>query len=170
MNIGDITIPFSNVNSFLFNAQTTPERRVQYFKKKYGSLLNIPADPASHTSQSIVKNTVETTTTQLNALTLRPAEALIRSKMKDPKANYSVNLFISSTFKDMAAERDQLIKRVLPKMSSFCAENGILFNYVDLRWGITSADTELGKTIGLCLESVDSCRCVAHATQKLKFD
>ena len=35
-----------------------------------------------------------------------------------------------------------------------CADRGVFFTYVDLRWGITSEQTDHGKTIHICLQEV----------------
>ena len=58
-----------------------------------------------------------------------------------------VRLFISSTFVDMEAERDLLIRQVFPSLSAFCAERGVRLVPFDLRWGITEAQSRQGSTI-----------------------
>ena len=58
-----------------------------------------------------------------------------------------VRLFISSTFVDMEAERDLLIRNVFPSLSAFCAERGVRLVPFDLRWGITEAQSRQGSTI-----------------------
>ena len=47
----------------------------------------------------------------------------------------TIRVFVSSTFRDMAAERDVLVKRVFPEIRSMCEERGVAFSEVDLRWG-----------------------------------
>jgi hypothetical protein len=44
--------------------------------------------------------------------------------------------FISSTFHDMQAERDALVKRVFPELRRRCRGLQVEFVGVDLRWGI----------------------------------
>ena len=51
-----------------------------------------------------------------------------------------VHIFISSTFNDMHAERDYLVKKVFPKLSSWCTERCLRLLDIDLRWGVTSKD------------------------------
>ncbi len=44
-------------------------------------------------------------------------------------------IFVSSTFADLAAERDALHERVFPLLRDLCAGRGARFQAVDLRWG-----------------------------------
>ena len=60
--------------------------------------------------------------------------------MNHPAAWENVYIFISSTFNDMHAERDYLIKRVFPAVRAFCGEHRLNLLDVDLRWGITEED------------------------------
>jgi len=70
-----------------------------------------------------------------------------------------VPVFISSTFNDMHAERDYLLKRVFPQLSEWCAERKLNLVDIDLRWGVTEEDaTQNKRTIKVCLESIDRCR------------
>lgn len=46
----------------------------------------------------------------------------------------NIRVFLSSTFRDMQRERDQLIKYVFPKLKQECSERGIFFTEVDLRF------------------------------------
>ena len=48
-----------------------------------------------------------------------------------------VTIFISSTFNDMHAERDYLVKDVFPELREWCEERKIHLIDVDLRWGVT---------------------------------
>jgi WD40 repeat protein len=71
----------------------------------------------------------------------------------------SVYIFISSTFNDMHAERDYLVKRVFPELSAWCEERKLRLVDIDLRWGVTEADSEQNKrAVEICLSSVDRCR------------
>ena len=45
----------------------------------------------------------------------------------------TVRLFVSSTFRDMDAEREELIKRVFPKLRRLCKGRGLAWTDVDLR-------------------------------------
>jgi tetratricopeptide (TPR) repeat protein len=74
------------------------------------------------------------------------------------KNKHFVRVFVSSTFRDFHAERDYLFQRVFPRLESACAEVGILFIPVDLRWGVTTKEALDGQVIKLCLQEVDTCR------------
>jgi len=57
----------------------------------------------------------------------------------------TVRVFISSTFRDMHAERDQLVKVVFPALRASLLADKIHLEDVDLRWGVTAeqADNDL---------------------------
>lgn len=63
-------------------------------------------------------------------------------------------LFISSTFRDMMAEREHLVKHVLPAVRAFCRERGLQCTEVDLRWGITAEQARQGRIVGICLDEL----------------
>jgi len=49
----------------------------------------------------------------------------------------SVRIFVSSTFTDFAAEREQLSRVVIPQVNRRCRNLGIEFVSWDFRWGLT---------------------------------
>jgi len=69
-----------------------------------------------------------------------------------------IPIFISSTFNDMHAERDYLVKNVFPELAEWCEKYKLRLIDIDLRWGITSADSEAKNTVKVCLENIDKCR------------
>ena len=71
----------------------------------------------------------------------------------------NVYIFISSTFNDMHAERDYLVKRVFPQLSAWCEERKLRLVDIDLRWGVSEADaTENKRVVQVCLDRIDACR------------
>jgi WD40 repeat protein len=70
----------------------------------------------------------------------------------------NVYIFISSTFNDMHAERDYLIKSVFPALSEWCDARKLRLMDIDLRWGVTAADSEAKNTVWACLRNIDECR------------
>jgi hypothetical protein len=50
----------------------------------------------------------------------------------------TVKVFISSTFRDMQAERDHLVRFVFPRLREQLLARRIHLVDVDLRWGVTS--------------------------------
>lgn len=69
-----------------------------------------------------------------------------------------VYVFISSTFKDMHAERDYLVKQVFPQLSEWCEQHRLRLVDIDLRWGVTEEDSQNKNTIKVCLDNIDKCR------------
>lgn len=68
-------------------------------------------------------------------------------------------VFISSTFNDMHAERDFLVKRVFPDLRLWCQKRKIKLIDIDLRWGVSEEDaTENKKVVDICLKNIDKCR------------
>ena len=66
----------------------------------------------------------------------------------------TVRVFISSTFRDMQAERDHLVRFVFPRLRQELLQRRIHLVDVDLRWGVTSEQDALS----VCREVVDECR------------
>lgn len=70
-----------------------------------------------------------------------------------------VYIFISSTFNDMHAERDYLVKRVFPQLADWCEARRLRMVDVDLRWGVTEQDaTRNANVVQVCLGRIDECR------------
>jgi telomerase protein component 1 len=66
----------------------------------------------------------------------------------------TVRVFISSTFLDMQAERDHLVRFVFPRLRETLARRRIHLVDIDLRWGVTAEQSALD----LCLDEIDRCR------------
>ena len=78
--------------------------------------------------------------------------------MQNPERKLRIiRIFVSSTFKDMKDEREELIKRVFPRLRKICEERGVTWGAVDLRWGITDEQFADGKAVQMCLEQVGEC-------------
>lgn len=77
-----------------------------------------------------------------------PAESPVRG----------VRVFVSSTFRDMAAERDELVKRVFPALRHRCEERGATWSEVDLRWGVTDEQAAEGDVLPICLREIELSR------------
>ncbi len=70
----------------------------------------------------------------------------------------TVRVFISSTFHDMHAERDHLVKVVFPALRERLEKHRVYLDDFDLRWGLTKEDAINQKTLLLCLDSIHDCR------------
>jgi tetratricopeptide (TPR) repeat protein len=71
-------------------------------------------------------------------------------------ADRVIRVFISSTFRDMHAEREELLKFVFPKLRHICESRGVVWGEVDLRWGIT--DEQKAEVVPICLKEIRRCR------------
>ena len=69
-----------------------------------------------------------------------------------------IRVFISSTFCDMHAERDELVLRIFPQLRKMCKKRGVDFKEVDLRWGITEEQSKRGEVLPVCLAEIERCR------------
>jgi hypothetical protein len=70
----------------------------------------------------------------------------------------TVRVFISSTFRDMQAERDYLVKVVFPELRERMAKRNLSLVDVDLRWGVTEEESEQGRALEVCLDEIERCR------------
>ena len=75
-----------------------------------------------------------------------------------PTSWRTVRIFISSTFRDMHAERDHLVRVVFPELKERCHKRHVQLIDVDLRWGVTEEQAESGGALDICLDEIDSCR------------
>ena len=73
-----------------------------------------------------------------------------------------IRVFLSSTFKDMDAERHHLVTRVFPQIRQLCYQRGVNFSEIDLRWGITEEAAKNGRTVQICLEEIERCRALGQ--------
>ena len=69
-----------------------------------------------------------------------------------------VRVFVSSTFRDMYDEREELTKYVFPELRRRCKERRVEFVDVDLRWGVTEEQAERGEALPICLAEIHKTR------------
>jgi NACHT domain- and WD repeat-containing protein len=67
-------------------------------------------------------------------------------------------VFISSTFSDMAQERDALQRHVYPRLRELCDQYGARFQAVDLRWGVSDEAGFDNQTMVICLSEIERCQ------------
>jgi len=87
-------------------------------------------------------------------LTPPPANSPTSSATKDRV----IRVFISSTFRDMVEDRNELMSHVWPALRKICRERGVEFVEVDLRWGVTEEEAEQGKVLEIILDEVERSR------------
>ena len=66
----------------------------------------------------------------------------------------TVPIFISSTFRDMNAERDYLVTTVFPELEERMAARHLRLRPIDLRWGVLEEED----SVQVCLDIVEECR------------
>ena len=72
-----------------------------------------------------------------------------------------IRVFVSSTFKDCHGERDILQRITVPRLQAWCIRlrpEPLIFNCLDLRWGVTQQQSQSGAVLQICLEEIDRCR------------
>ncbi|MCU1397635.1 MAG: hypothetical protein JWN62_744 [Acidimicrobiales bacterium] len=67
-------------------------------------------------------------------------------------------MFVSSTFRDMQLEREELVKQVFPVLRRMCESRGVAWSEVDLRWGVTDEQKAEGAVLPICLAEIDRSR------------
>lgn len=70
----------------------------------------------------------------------------------------AVRVFISSTFRDMVEDRNELMSHVWPELRRLCQERHVELVEVDLRWGIAESQSTRRETLKLCLDEIRACR------------
>jgi nephrocystin-3 len=75
-----------------------------------------------------------------------------------PDQSRLIRVFLSSTFRDFAEERDLLVRKVFPELRRLCRERQVELVEVDLRWGITEEEAQQGKVLPICLGEIDRAR------------
>jgi hypothetical protein len=84
---------------------------------------------------------------------------LARRRMEAPMREIRrIRVFVSSTFRDMVEDRDELMTQTWPELRHFCRERQVELIEVDLRWGIAEEQTTRKETLKLCLDEIRSCR------------
>jgi len=95
---------------------------------------------------------------RLEKATRKPAPQPLNVSGKATIQDRVVRVFIASTFEDMQAERDILIRNVFPRLNQHFRSEGVSIIPVDLRWGLPQIDVDNRDLAGLCLSRIDNCR------------
>ena len=71
-------------------------------------------------------------------------------------------VFVSSTFRDMQAERDLLKSKVQPMLNDLARQYGESISFSDLRWGVDtsnmSEEEQNKQVLSVCLDEIDRSR------------
>eukprot|EP01129_Flabellula_baltica_P004954 TRINITY_DN1762_c0_g1_i2.p1 TRINITY_DN1762_c0_g1~~TRINITY_DN1762_c0_g1_i2.p1 ORF type:complete len:1949 (-),score=386.28 TRINITY_DN1762_c0_g1_i2:5-5851(-) len=100
------------------------------------------------------KNLIQLDTSNLH---MRSDDIVSKIDNKNNNTWHTLRLFISSTFLDMSAERDYLVKWIIPQLKKQFSEHRIHIIDVDLRWGVTQKEAESGNSVQICLNEVENC-------------
>ena len=79
-------------------------------------------------------------------------------KQADAGDERTIRVFVSSTFRDMQLERDELVKRVFPQVRHLCEQRGVSWSEIDLRWGVTDEQKAEGEVLPICLAEIERTR------------
>lgn len=85
-------------------------------------------------------------------------ETFLQTTGAPTRINRSIRIFVSSTFRDMTEDRNELMTHCWPQLRRFCAERHIELTEVDLRWGISEEQSTRKETLKLCLDEIRACR------------
>ena len=77
---------------------------------------------------------------------------------EQPGGNRRIRVFISSTFRDMVEERNDLMTHTWPELRRLCQDRHVELVEVDLRWGIAEAQSSRREILKLCLDEIRACR------------
>lgn len=71
-----------------------------------------------------------------------------------------IPVFVSSTFRDFHAERDELVASVVPALDELVVDYGCRVELIDLRWGVTAAEDHerFARVLEVCLSEIDRAR------------
>eukprot|EP00004_Rigifila_ramosa_P018834 TRINITY_DN4730_c0_g1_i5.p1 TRINITY_DN4730_c0_g1~~TRINITY_DN4730_c0_g1_i5.p1 ORF type:complete len:1994 (-),score=527.85 TRINITY_DN4730_c0_g1_i5:24-5759(-) len=83
----------------------------------------------------------------------------------------TVWVFISSTFLDMNAERQMIVKNIFPALNLKAKKHRVRFVAIDLRWGLTKEDTSSSGigAVELCLRQIERSRPLIIALQGSRY-
>jgi hypothetical protein len=70
----------------------------------------------------------------------------------------TVRVLVSSTFRDMHAERGHLVRVVFPELRAALQPHRIELIDIDLRWGVTWVQAEDDRVVDISLQWIDKCR------------
>lgn len=70
------------------------------------------------------------------------------------QSSLTFRVFVSSTFDDLADEREALHRHVFDRLRDLCRSHGCRFQAIDLRWGISQEASHDQRTMAICLEEV----------------
>lgn len=80
------------------------------------------------------------------------------NRLQDVKERRLIRVFISSTFRDMIEDRNELMSQCWPQLRALCRKRQVELSEIDLRWGISEEQSQRKETLRLCLDEIQKCR------------
>lgn len=77
------------------------------------------------------------------------------NKIEEVIALRNISVFVSSTFEDLAEERNVLSRVVFPAIKSYARRRDVSFQAIDLRWGITESESRAHGVLKACMNEID---------------
>lgn len=72
--------------------------------------------------------------------------------------NRVIRVCVSSIFRDMDAERDELFFKIFPQLRRLCEDRAVMWEEIDLSRGTTEEQAQTGEVLPICLEEIKHCR------------
>ncbi len=131
-----------------------------YTRKSFSADRFDPLYAADEEVEAGLLDRIETSLERFaHALDAEPTAELTDTPASEPiPPARQMRVFVSSTFKDMQLDRDELAKRAFVQLRERCRQRGVTWTDVDLRWGITDEQQAEGEVLPICLSEIDHCR------------
>eukprot|EP00741_Cyanophora_paradoxa_P009147 tig00000145_g8859.t1 len=121
-----------------------------------------PAAPTPEASRNVSSGAAEAAAASRDGRTVRVFVRLLYITTRPPAGVASADDArrpapapqLSSTFRDMSAERAAIFRSAVPRLQRALAPRGLFLVAVDLRWGITPEQAQGGEVVRLCLLEV----------------
>ena len=129
------------------------ERSRTWLGRAPGALVTVPTpEPVGHDGPAARREAAA----PMEPAARADAKPSAQPAAREAPGERAIRVFVSSTFLDMQAERDELVKHVFPRLRAICEERNVAWSDVDLRWGIT--DERRGEVLEICLAEIRACR------------
>eukprot|EP00002_Diphylleia_rotans_P039115 TRINITY_DN8_c0_g1_i10.p1 TRINITY_DN8_c0_g1~~TRINITY_DN8_c0_g1_i10.p1 ORF type:complete len:1022 (+),score=256.36 TRINITY_DN8_c0_g1_i10:116-3181(+) len=134
---------------------------------KYGNIYGFQSD--FHEKDVLTHHTVEAVQIvlcildQCQSLIPSPSNPIPGATYANPgrwegvKDNRIIRIFLSSTFRDMQRERDAFFQYGEPRLREWAKKKGLVLDFIDLRWGLTTEVSSNGEVTIRCYESIEQC-------------
>ena len=131
---------------------------MKWLKKVFGAKIDNASTKIDHSTENKQHILADAQTYIEKSPQHKVKKILSRGQASVPRfKRREVRVFISSTFQDMQAERDHLVKKIFPELRKMCMDRGVGFTEVDFRWGVTQEQVERGEVLAVCFNEIENC-------------